>query len=98
MAAFAELTGRRYGLFDYAGDPEAERVIVIMGSGAETAHETVDYLVGARREGRRAEGPALPPVRAGRVPRRAAAEHVAASRCSTGPRSRARRATRSTST
>ncbi|MEZ4314962.1 MAG: hypothetical protein R3F14_43665, partial [Polyangiaceae bacterium] len=47
---FAELTGRRYGLFDYVGDPEAERVLVIMGSGAETAHETITYLTarGAR--------------------------------------------------
>ena len=44
MDAFAELTGRRYGLFDYVGDPDAERVIVLMGSGAETVHETVDYL------------------------------------------------------
>src|SRR5262249_42506393 len=46
MAAFAEQTGRRYGLFNYAGHPEAERVIVMMGSGAETAHETVERLVG----------------------------------------------------
>jgi pyruvate-ferredoxin/flavodoxin oxidoreductase len=46
MHQFAELTGRRYGLFDYVGHPEAERVIVLMGSGADTAHETVDYLVG----------------------------------------------------
>ncbi|HEU4389920.1 MAG TPA: pyruvate:ferredoxin (flavodoxin) oxidoreductase [Blastocatellia bacterium] len=44
MARFAERTGRRYGLFEYSGDPEAERVIVIMGSGAETVHETVDHL------------------------------------------------------
>ncbi len=44
MRAFAELTGRRYGLFEYAGDPAAERVIVLMGSGAETTHEAVDYL------------------------------------------------------
>ena len=36
MQPFAELTGRRYGLFEYAGDPAAERVIVLMGSGAET--------------------------------------------------------------
>jgi pyruvate-ferredoxin/flavodoxin oxidoreductase len=42
---FASLTGRRYGLFDYVGHPNAERVIVMMGSGAETAHETVDWLV-----------------------------------------------------
>jgi pyruvate-ferredoxin/flavodoxin oxidoreductase len=41
---FAELTGRKYQLFDYVGDPQAERVIVIMGSGAETAHETVEHL------------------------------------------------------
>ena len=44
MAQFAELTGRRYGLFDYVGHPEAERVMVIMGSGADTAHETIDFL------------------------------------------------------
>ena len=44
MARFAALTGRRYGLFEYAGHPEAERVVVIMGSGAETVHETVDDL------------------------------------------------------
>ena len=46
MAALAERTGRRYGLFDYSGHPEAERVIVIMGSGAETVQETVEHLVG----------------------------------------------------
>ena len=44
MDAFAALTGRRYGLFDYAGHPEAERVLVLMGSGAETVHEAVDHL------------------------------------------------------
>ena len=44
MGKFAALTGRRYQLFEYAGHPEAERVIVIMGSGAETVHETVEYL------------------------------------------------------
>ncbi len=44
MARFAALTGRRYGLFDYVGDPEAERIVIIMGSGAETVHETVDHL------------------------------------------------------
>jgi len=45
MAAFSERTGRKYGLFDYFGHPEAERVIVLMGSGVETVRETVDYLV-----------------------------------------------------
>ena len=44
MERFAALTGRRYRLFDYVGDPRAERVIVIMGSGAETVDETVQYL------------------------------------------------------
>ena len=45
MDNFAELTGRQYHLFDYVGAPDAERVIVLMGSGAETAHETTEYLV-----------------------------------------------------
>jgi pyruvate-ferredoxin/flavodoxin oxidoreductase len=44
MQRFAALTGRRYNLFDYVGDPNAERVIVLMGSGAETVHETVEAL------------------------------------------------------
>ncbi|MFN1834554.1 pyruvate:ferredoxin (flavodoxin) oxidoreductase [Balneola sp. MJW-20] len=41
---FEELTGRRYDLFQYEGAPDAERVIIIMGSGADTVHETVNYL------------------------------------------------------
>ncbi len=45
MDALAARTGRHYRLFDYVGHPEAERVIVMMGSGAETAHETVERLV-----------------------------------------------------
>ncbi|HSE42950.1 MAG TPA: pyruvate:ferredoxin (flavodoxin) oxidoreductase [Acidobacteriota bacterium] len=45
MDKFAERIGRRYGLFEYAGHPEAERVIIIMGSGAETTQETVNVLV-----------------------------------------------------
>ena len=44
METLAERTGRKYGLFEYTGHPDADHVIVIMGSGAETAHETVDYL------------------------------------------------------
>ena len=44
MERFAALTRRRYRLFDYFGDPQAERVVVLMGSGAETLRETVDYL------------------------------------------------------
>ena len=44
MDKFAEIVGRQYHLFDYVGAPDAERVIVMMGSGAEAAHETVEYL------------------------------------------------------
>ncbi len=45
MDRFAGLTGRRYHLFDYEGAPDAERILVLMGSGAEAAAETVDHLV-----------------------------------------------------
>ena len=44
MARLAERTGRQYRLVDYSGHPEAERVVVVMGSGAETACETVAHL------------------------------------------------------
>ncbi len=44
MDKFAKLTGRAYHLFDYVGAPDAERIIVMMGSGAEAADETVQYL------------------------------------------------------
>ena len=44
MDKFAKLIGRQYNLFDYVGAHDAEQVIIIMGSGAEAAHETVDYL------------------------------------------------------
>lgn len=45
MDRFASLVGRHYHLFDYAGAPDAERVIVLMGSGAETAEETAKCLL-----------------------------------------------------
>ena len=52
MDRYAALTGRQYRLFDYFGAPDAERVIVLMGSGAETVQETVDDLVaGGERVG-----------------------------------------------
>jgi pyruvate-ferredoxin/flavodoxin oxidoreductase len=44
MDRFRSIAGRSYRLFDYQGDPEAERVIVLMGSGCEAVHETVDDL------------------------------------------------------
>ena len=46
MDKFAKLTGRAYHNFEYAGAPDAERVIVIMASGAETAEETAMHLAG----------------------------------------------------
>ncbi len=46
MDKVAKLTGRQYHLFDYYGAPDAERLIVAMGSSCETIEETVDYLVG----------------------------------------------------
>ena len=46
MDRFAKLVGRQYHLFDYAGAADAERVVVAMGSGAETVEETVENLVG----------------------------------------------------
>jgi pyruvate-ferredoxin/flavodoxin oxidoreductase len=45
MDGFAKLTGRAYHLFDYVGAPDAERVVVLMGSGAEAVDETVQYLL-----------------------------------------------------
>ncbi len=44
MDKFSSLTGRQYQLFDYIGAPDADRVIILMGSGAEAAQETVEYL------------------------------------------------------
>ena len=44
MDCFAGLTGRQYRLYDYVGAADAERVVVLMGSGAETAEETVEHL------------------------------------------------------
>nr|MBI9043431.1 pyruvate:ferredoxin (flavodoxin) oxidoreductase [Anaerolineaceae bacterium] len=44
MDRFAKLTGRQYHLFDYYGPEDAEKVIIIMGSGAETAAETTRYM------------------------------------------------------
>ena len=45
MDKFAAIVGRQYHLFDYVGAPDAERVLIMMGSGAEVAHECVDALV-----------------------------------------------------
>jgi pyruvate-ferredoxin/flavodoxin oxidoreductase len=44
MDKFAKLTGRQYKLFDYVGAPDAQRVLILMGSGAEAAHEAVEAM------------------------------------------------------
>jgi pyruvate-ferredoxin/flavodoxin oxidoreductase len=44
MDKFAKLVGRSYHLFDYVGPQDAEKVVIMMGSAADTAHETVDFL------------------------------------------------------
>lgn len=50
MDKLAGIIGRSYHLFDYVGHKDAQRVIVLMGSGAEAAHEVVDYLVNKKNE------------------------------------------------
>jgi len=45
MGQFEKLTGRKYGLFDYVGAPDAEKVIVVMASGADVVEDTVNHLV-----------------------------------------------------
>ena len=45
MDRFAQVVGREYKLFQYFGAPDAEKIIIMMGSGAEAAHETVNFLV-----------------------------------------------------
>ncbi len=45
MKKISEITGREYGLFNYYGAPDAERVIIAMGSSCDTIEETIDYLM-----------------------------------------------------
>jgi pyruvate/2-oxoacid:ferredoxin oxidoreductase alpha subunit/pyruvate/2-oxoacid:ferredoxin oxidoreductase beta subunit/Pyruvate/2-oxoacid:ferredoxin oxidoreductase gamma subunit len=44
MKLFAERTGRRYKLYEYYGDPQATRIVIVIGSAAETIEETINYL------------------------------------------------------
>src|SRR5271165_4334800 len=50
MDKFAQIVGRQYKLFQYDGAPDAEHVIIVMGSGAEAVQETVDYLAAQGRK------------------------------------------------
>ncbi|PIU20828.1 MAG: pyruvate:ferredoxin (flavodoxin) oxidoreductase, partial [Elusimicrobia bacterium CG08_land_8_20_14_0_20_59_10] len=45
MGQFEKLTGRKYGLFDYVGAPDADRVVVVMASGADVVEDSVNHLV-----------------------------------------------------
>ena len=62
MAELGERTGRQLKIVDYTGHPQAERVLVAMGSGAETIAETVDALVQQGERVGAGDRPALPPV------------------------------------
>ena len=62
MDRFAARTGRSYHLFDYVGAPDAERVIVLMGSGAGAAEETVEALNKQGEKVGLAESSSLPAV------------------------------------
>ena len=73
MDRFAALTGRQYHLFDYFGAPDAERVVVLMGSGALAAEECVEALLRQGRKGGRRERASVPAVFRGSFCRRAAA-------------------------
>ncbi len=89
MDRFAELTGRRYGLFEYHGATDAERVIVLMGSGCEAAHETVDFLDAQNEKVGVSESAAVSAVRRRGVRQNVADECAHASPCWTARKNRA---------
>ena len=74
MDRFAAQTGRAYHLFDYYGAADAERVIILMGSGAEAAEEAVDAADEAGRKDRPAQGSALSALRCLRLHQGAAGD------------------------
>jgi len=74
MDEFAKLTGRAYKPFDYVGAPDAEQVVVLMGSGSEVARETVEFLAAKGRKGRRDHRAPLPSLLGEAFPRHAAEE------------------------
>ncbi len=63
MDQFAAMTGRQYHPFDFFGPADAERVVVAMGTGAETAQKHSRSPASEGREGRGAAGPPVPAVR-----------------------------------
>ena len=98
MDTFAGITGRAYDLVEYYGDPEAERVIVIMGSGRAHRPQHRRAPGRPRREGRRRADPAVPAVPDGRRCSPRSPPAPAPSRSWTAPRSRAPAASRCSST
>ena len=80
MDELGERTGRHYGLVDYSGHPEAERVLVVMGSGGETVRETVAFLQAPGRARRRGAGAAVPAVPGAGADRRRCPASVPANR------------------
>ena len=99
MDRFAELDrAARYRLFDYVGHPRGRARRRPHGLGRRDGPRDRRLARRPRREGRRPQGPALPPVRRRPLRRGAAADRRARSPSSTAPRSRARSASRSTRT
>ena len=86
MDKFAEVVGRPYHLFDYVGAPDAERVIVMMGSGAEAAHETVEYLNAHGEKVGLLKVRLYRPFSREDIPRSAARDGTHRLRCSIAPR------------
>ena len=97
MDELAARTGRRYGLVDYHGAPDADRVIVVMGSAAGAVEETVDTLVAGGEPVGMLRRPAVPAVPGRRSSSPRCRRPCARSPCSTAPRSQAPSASRSTS-
>ena len=62
MAKVSKLVGREYKPFDYVGAPDADKVIIAMGSGCETIEETINYLNKQGRKARPDQGSPVPPV------------------------------------
>ena len=75
MDKFAGLVGRKYELFQYSGAPDAERVIILTGSGAEVAEEAVDAMVEQGQKVGLSQGPPLSSVLGGALPGGSACQH-----------------------
>jgi pyruvate-ferredoxin/flavodoxin oxidoreductase len=89
MDRFAKLTGRHYKLYDYVGAPDAERVIIIMGSGAETGGRNSESSQRRWRKGGRAEGSPLSSFGCGSLLKALADD--CQTHCRFGPNKRTRR-------